>query len=191
MQGIAKKVATVGLVAGLALAACGKAPEPVSGNGFLPDAPEPAQGCGDDGYLETTIYGALEGEIRWSAESLDCEGMPRPADEGARLRFAGNAGDIRVAFIVSIPDLERGAAGTELSSNVTLIEEGSGRFFSTAGQESCWSDIKENAPLPDTPGTYAIAGTLYCIAPLIEVNGDSSVSLQEMRFAGLLDWSDE
>ncbi len=188
MQGIGKKLAITGLAT--VLAACGKAPAPASGEGFLPDAPDEAQGCGENGYLEATIYGALEGDIRWSAGSLDCEGMPRPADEGARLRFAGPAGDIRVAIIVAIPDLERGSTGSELLSNVTLIEEGSGRFFSTAGQENCWSDIAENAPLADAPGTFSVVGTLYCIAPLIEVNGDSSVSLQEMRFAGLLDWGE-
>lgn len=188
MQGFGKKTAVAGLITGLVLAACGKAPEPAAGNGFLPGAPAPAKGCGADGYMETTIYGALEGSIQWSAGSLDCEGMPRPANEGARLRFAGLAGDIRVAFVIAIPALERGVAGTELASNVTLIEESSGRFYSTAGQENCWSDIDENAPLPDTPDTFSIAGTLYCIAPLIEVNGDSSVSLQELKFVGLLDW---
>jgi hypothetical protein len=188
LQGIGKKLAAMGLAA--ALAACGKAPEPAGGDGFLPGAPEQARGCGENGYLETTIYGALEGNIRWSSGSLDCEGMPRPADAGARLRFAGLAGDIRVAFILAIPELERGSPGSELPSNVTLIEEGSGRFFSTAGQENCWSDIDENEPLPGTPDTFSIAGTLYCIAPLIEVNGDSSVSLQEMRFVGLLEWGD-
>ena len=190
MQGIGKKIALAGLIFGLALSACGKAPEPAAGNGFLPGAPAPAKGCGENGYLETTIYGVLEGSIQWSAGSLDCEGMPRPANEGARLRFAGLADDIRIAFIIAIPGLERGAPGTELPSNVTVIEEGSGRFFSTAGQENCWSDIEKNAPLPETPGTFSVVGTLYCIAPLIEVNGDSSVSLQEMKFAGLLDWGD-
>jgi hypothetical protein len=29
---------------------------------------------------------------------------------------------------------------------------------------------------------------MYCIAPLIEVNGDSSVTIDELSFSGLLDW---
>ena len=185
-----KKLAIAGLIAGMSLAGCDEAPEPESGNGLLPAAPAPAKGCGENGFLETTVFGALEGDIRWSAETLDCEGMPRPADEGARLRFAGLASNVRIAIIIAIPALERGAAARELATNVTLIEEGGGRFFSTAGQENCWADIEKNSPLPDAPDTFAIAGTLYCIAPLVEVNGNSSVSLQEMRFAGLLGWSD-
>jgi hypothetical protein len=41
----------------------------------------------------------------------------------------------------------------------------------------------------DGPGIYSIAGTLYCIAPLAEVNGDASVTVHELHFGGLLDWS--
>jgi len=36
---------------------------------------------------------------------------------------------------------------------------------------------------------YSIDGRLYCIAPLAEVNGESSLSISELSFSGLLDWS--
>ena len=75
-----------------------------------------------------------------------------------------------------------------VASNVTLIEEGSGRFFSTSGLDTCWTDVDEQVALEDPPGRYTISGTLYCITPLAEVNGDSGVSLRELKFAGLLDW---
>ena len=169
-------------------AACGKAPEPETASGLLPAAPAPAQGCGEDGFVETTLYGALEGEINWTASALNCEGMRRPDDAGARLRFAGASGDIRLAIIIAIPSLQPGQLMREMPSNVTLIEEGDGRFFSTSGNENCWTDVDAQSPLPDRPDTHSVSGTLYCITPLVEVNGDTSVSLRELRFAGLVDW---
>ena len=171
--------------------ACDRSLEPEPNQGFLPAAPPPAVGCGDGGHLLTSLYGALEGEIQWTAEMLSCEGMPRPDDAGARLRFAGTVGEFNVAIIIAMPDLEPGAAALELPSNVTLIEEGSGRFFSTAGLESCWTDVDSQELLEDSPGVYAVSGALYCIAPLGEVNGESSVSLRELQFAGLIDWGSD
>jgi len=170
-----------------AFAACGDAPEPAAEPALLPPPPAPAQGCGEHGYLRTTFYGAFDGEIDWATPTLDCEGMPRP-DAGARLRFAGDAGGLRVAIIIAVPELDRGATARELGANVTLIEEGSGRFFSTTGVGVCWTDIEQQVPVADADDLYSVSGTLYCIAPLAEVNGDSSVALTEMLFAGLLDW---
>lgn len=178
------------LAACAAVAACGGAQEPVPAP-FLPTPAAKAGGCGVSGYLRTTLYGSFEGEIDWSNDELDCEGMPRPEGAGARLRLAGTAanGVQSLAFIIAIPMLERGTTARELASNVTIIEEGSGRFFSTAGLESCWTDVDVQANIEDASDTYSITGTLYCISPLPEVNGDSSVLLRELHFNGLLDWS--
>lgn len=181
---ICGKTAVICFLAACAVvAACGGAQEPVPAP-FLPPPAAKASGCGDSGYLRTTLYGAFEGQIDWSNDELDCEGMPRPEGAGARLRFAGTApnGVQSLAFIIAMPMLERGTTATELASNVTIIEEGSGRFFSTSGLESCWTDV-------DAPNNYSITGTLYCITPLPEVNGDSSILLRELHFNGLLDWS--
>jgi len=173
-----------------AVAACGGAQEPVPAP-FLPPPAAKASGCGDNGYLRTTLYGAFEREIDWSNDELDCEGMPRPEGAGGRLRFAGIApnGVQSLAFIIAMPMLERDTTATELASNVTIIEEGSGRFFSTSGLETCWTDIDAQVNIDDASDTYSISGTLYCITPLPEVNGDSSVLLRELHFSGLLEWS--
>lgn len=146
-------------------------------------------GCGEAGYLATTLVGAVEADIGWEAADLACEGMPRPDGAGARLRFAGNAGERPIAIIIAMPGLERDRMARELESNVTLIEEGAGRFFSTASNDVCWTDVTELERDPAAADRYAIGGTLYCVAPLIEVNGTSSVTLSELRFRGRLDWS--
>ena len=179
--------AVIAATAFAGLAACSDTPEPAALPALLPAPPE-ASGCGERGYLRTSFYGEFSGPIDWSADDIDCEGMPRPQGEGARLRFAGKSNDFALAIIVALPDLERGATARELGSNVTVIEEGSGRFFSTSGLENCWTDVVEQQALDDTANVYLIEGTLYCIAPLAEINGDSSVTVRELQFGGLLDW---
>ena len=155
---------------------------------LVPPPPE-TRGCGERGYVRTSFYGEYSGPVDWSAGDLDCAGMPRPNGQGARLRFAGQSGDLAIAIIVAMPELERGSTAQELPSNVTVIEEGSGRFFSTSGLESCWTDIVSQQRIDESSDAYFIAGTLYCIAPLAEVNGDSSVTVRELQFGGELDWS--
>ena len=190
MQGIPAKTRLATLIAAAAtalLAGCGDAPEPAALAALLPPQPE-SRGCGERGYLRTAFYGAFQGPVDWKADDLDCEGMPRPEGRGARLRFAGQSGDTAIAIIVALPAVERGATARELGSNVTVIEEGSGRFFSTAGLGNCWTDVLEHADAGDGTNVFFVAGTLYCIAPLAEVNGNSSVTLRELQFGGYVDW---
>ena len=175
------------VVAATMLAACGEAPdtEPAAS-----EAEVATQfNCGRGGYLRTSLFGAVSADIDWPAPAVSCEGMPRPNALGARLRFAGHAAEIGqdLAIIIAMPGLERGATGDELQTNATVILEGSGRFFSTAADDVCWTDVLRQESLADE--RYAIGGKLYCIGPLIEVNGDASVSIPELEFSGLLDGS--
>ena len=155
----------------------------------LPAAPPGNNDCGESGFLQTELFGALVGRIDWSADVLICEGMPRPDGDGARLRFAGTVGDeYELAFIIALPGLRPGKIGKELDSKVTVIEEGAGRFFSNANQETCWTDIVELEALTGSRSQFAVRGSLYCVAPLVEVRGDSDITLGDFTFRGLLDW---
>lgn len=147
--------------------------------------------CRDDGRLQTTLFGTLSGPLDWSSDQLECSGMPRPNGAGVRLRFAGPLADAErvIAIIIAIPDLEPGSTGDELSSKITLIDEGRGRFFSTWDINNCWTDISSQEPVGETGGRVNIDGTLYCVAPLAEVNGDGSISIVELSFSGSLDWN--
>jgi hypothetical protein len=160
--------------------------------------PEPAPAaattlapCGDAGYLRGQLYGAIPVSLDWSSADLDCEGMPRPSGNGARLRFASvvAGADLQLAIIIAIPDLERGAAGYELASNVTVIEEGGGRFFNSSDLGNCLTDITIMEKLDVGADRYSIGGKLYCVSPLAEINGDSSVLIPELAFLGLVDWN--
>ena len=150
-----------------------------------------ASGCEDGGELYAELYGALSGEVEWYLDEMQCEGMPRPNGAGARLRFSGAAGDnaLPIAFIIGMPGLERGEDGVELPSNVTVIDERNARFFSTPGLNSCWTDVQAQWSVDDAGDRYRIDGVVSCIAPLPEVNGNASVTVSELRFSGILDWS--
>lgn len=147
--------------------------------------------CGDAGELQGQLYGAIAGQLEWDKHNLECSGMPRPEGRGARLRFAGTLqdSDRRIAIIIAIPELGRETLGNEYPSNVTIIEEGNGRFFSTPNLENCLTDITQLDAHDDSGDSYSLGGLLYCVSPLPEVNGESSVSVPEIRFQGLLDWS--
>ena len=152
---------------------------------------EPALLCGNEGRLSTELYGAVAVRVDWNKNDLECVGMPRPEGRGARLRFAAKPADdnLQLAIIIAIPDLERDAPLGEFSVNVTLIEEGNGRFFSTSDLNNCLTDITSMTGLDDSGDRYSISGELFCVLPLPEINGDSSVSIPKMLFSGLLDWS--
>lgn len=147
-----------------------------------------ASGCGENGALNAALFGSLETHIDWSGSDLICENMLRPGEAGVRLRFAGDVAGGRLALIVAIPGLERGTDSKELPSKVTITVEGSGRFFSTPNFDSCWTDIASLAPLAGGENLVPINGTLYCVAALGEINGDSAVSIPELTFSTIIEW---
>jgi len=157
----------------------------------LADVPLPSPDkavCDGDARVSGALYGAVAGRIDWHDE-LSCAGMPRPQGEGARLRFSGPhpSAEGTLALIVSLPGYVRGAIVDEVVSRLTVIEEGEGRFFATTDDETCWADILDASPI-DAERDRA-AGRLYCIRPLGEVNGSRAVTLSEVEFAGVIDWS--
>jgi hypothetical protein len=149
--------------------------------------------CEPGGALRGELHGAIRAGLSWAAGELSCDGMPRPDGAGARLRLAGPVdidGETRtLAFIFGIPGLARGMTGRELPTNVTLMEEGTGRFFGTRDTSGCWTDIdRQEAVGPAAPASYLVSGAVYCVTPLAELNGGSSVSFTELQFSGRLDW---
>lgn len=159
-----------------------------------PTATIPA--CAESGQFSGDLFGAIEVSVDWRNSGLECEGMPRPNQEGARLRFAGTAATnddtTELAFILAVPRLARGQTGAELPTNVTLIEEGSGTFFGTGDTESCWTDIHQHERIGNENSMkFEIAGILYCVAPLAELNGMGSVTLRDVSFAGQVNWEIE
>jgi hypothetical protein len=168
------------------LAACEPAidAEPVAAPTELTDS-----GCGENGALQTALFGSLETSVSWTGSEMQCENMLRPDNKGIRLRFAGDIEGERLALIIAIPGLTRGETAGEIPSNVTTTVEGSGRFFSTPSLESCWTDVRSQTPVSDAENTFVLSATLYCVAPLGEINGDAAVYIPELTFTTLVHWS--
>ena len=165
-----------------------------------PEVPPARGGCLQGSYFRGQLFGALAGDVAWTSESMQCEGMRRPKDAGARLRFSGvidgntvGGPEKNIAIIVALPSLLEAGAGKEQPARVTIIEEDEGRFFSTRETDVCWADIHEQTRL-GTAGTsrrYRLRGLLYCLAPVAELNGAGSVTLGDVEFSGELNWSGE
>ena len=157
-----------------------------------PAEPEPevaASTCGDAGYLRANLSGALNAELDWPDTALRCESMRRPDDRGVRLRFSGQIGKERLAIIIAVPELNVGETGTEFDSVVTITVDGSGRFFSTANLGACWIDVETNKPLNGDDGPHNVVGSLTCVGPLGEFNGDAYVDVRDLAFSGIADWN--
>ena len=148
-----------------------------------------ASTCGSTGYLRASLSGALNAEIDWRDRMLRCESMRRPDDRGVRLRLSGELRGERLAFIVALPELGAGETGSGFDSVVTITVEGSGRFFSTPNLGACWADIDRNEPLESTDGQHVVAGTLDCVGPLGEFNGDAYIDLRNTSFSSVGDWN--
>jgi len=153
-------------------------------------AAEPANfACGENGFLRTELLGAVNAELYWPRDALSCEGMPRPGGAGVRLRFAGTYDEQPITLIIALPQLERGATAKELDTRITLIPEGTGLFFSNASASHCLTEITSLEALDASSDHVAIAGTIYCVMPLVQVNDRPSVSIPKLEFRGLLDWN--
>ena len=119
--------------------------------------------CPAGASVSAQLFGAIDETIRWSAQELDCSGMPRPNNAGARLRFSGpGPGANPLALILGIPDLKKGVEGRELATNVTLIEEDEGRFYNSANLDACWTDIRQEQLDDQDDDVYRVSGKRQC-----------------------------
>jgi hypothetical protein len=138
-----------------------------------------------DGFLSGRLYGAVERAIEWRGTDMRCEGGARPDDDGFRLVFAapGDVTSDRLVFVIGITGILDGLSGSERAANVTIIDEKTGRFFSSGRQERCWTTV--TSAIGDEE-KYAIDGQLYCSGSLPSLSDTSSVSLSEFRYSGRL-----
>ena len=137
--------------------------------------------------MQARLAGAINAEFTWSGQALHCESMRRPESEGVRLRFTGSVSGERLVFILALPELDAGETNT-FDTVVTITVEGSSRFFSTANLGTCFTDVVRNERVSNAGSDYIVDGTLSCVGPLGEINGEGYADLQEMRFSGIANW---
>ena len=174
--------------AGTAPRAPGPATAMATASGTDPAAATASCALGPAGRLEGRFYGALDVDARWSGRELACDGMEKPGGQGLRLYFAGPgpAGG-RVAVLLGLAGASAALGPGERPANITVIDEGTGRFFSSAGQDRCFVDLAAVQPVPaggGRPAGHRVEGLAYCVGALPSVGDRASLTLGGLRFAG-------
>ena len=141
-----------------------------------------------DGYLRGEIFGTIQRNLVWQGDGMLCDGMPRPGNSGLRLMFSeySEQPERGLRLVIGIVDATLGETGEELTTNVTVIDQDSGLFFSAQGLERCWVTIDEQVPLSAPNHSWRIDGQLYCLGALASVDGPDSVTLGDIEFSGRL-----
>lgn len=164
---------------GLSLAGAGAAAAEQS------PGPPQAGGCNaaTGAFLAGDLHGALAGTLHWAGPGLECAGSLRPGADGVRLQFAGPLpGGGRAILILGIDSPAGDPAPGEWPLNLTIIEEGTGRFYATRGPGRCWVRLTGVSPLPGAG--FTLTGSFWCAGALPSLTDRSAVTPGEIRFTG-------
>jgi hypothetical protein len=165
-------------------------PPAVPDNVPATQTPGAAPPCGnaEEAHFSGELFGALAQRVDWRGAALECAGGLRPGGSGARLVFGGRQRDgERLLFVLGIDAVAGEIDGRERPTNVTVVDESTGRFFSSGGQGRCWTDVEASTPGDSGDASRRIRGVLYCAGALPSLNDLSSVTLGDLTFAGRLD----
>lgn len=173
-------------------AACGHA-----GNESLPPAPDgPALPSAqqalcipaNEGSLRAKLQGAIDAEFEWGAGVPHCRGGLRPGGDGVRLIYKGELpGEGPVLIVIGAGPLAAGQSARDVPVNLTIVREGTGRFFATQGDDKCAFDEVRQEPTDD-PRVYRLTGRGYCTQPARAVVGEGSVLLPRFDVTALVDF---
>ena len=182
----------------LALAACGNR-QPANATAPPASAPRTAAlaetpSClpGERGYLQASLRGALEAELRWYGSELQCEGGARPDGKGLRLSMAGSlAGDgrrLRLVFGIAARPGEN--AQRAVPTNITAIVENGNRVYATLGDDKCAVEALQQQPLADTISSngmrsYRVAARGYCVDPATTLDGRARLYINRFDLAAI------
>jgi len=148
-------------------------------------------GClpGGNGYLRARIRGALNLDIDWHNNEIECDGGPRPNGSGLRMSFAGpqHADGRRLRMVFGVSEAKEGAQGRELPTNLTVIFEGEQRLYATRGDDRCTVDKLEQERLGALGGprrSYRIVASGFRISPASTLDGKGRILVTRFDFAG-------
>lgn len=170
--------------------AAGPAPSAAPAGIGSKNVPHPA-GClpAGNGYLRARIRGALNLDIDWHNNEIECDGGPRPNGSGLRMSFAGpqHADGRRLRMVFGVSEAKEGSQGRELPTNLTVIFEGEQRLFATRGDDRCTVDKLEQERLGALGGprrSYRVIASGFCISPASTLDGKGRILVTRFDFAG-------
>ena len=141
----------------------------------------------DEGSLHARLKGALDAEIDWAGGVPQCKGGLRPDGDGVRLIYKGNLPEGPLLVVIGIGPLRAGESARDVPVNLTLVREGTGRFFATQGNDKCAMDEVRQEPAGE-PQVYRLTGRGYCIQPARAVGGEGAVLMSRFDVMALVDY---
>jgi hypothetical protein len=145
----------------------------------------------DRGFLRARLQGDIDADIDWSADSPQCRGGRRPSGDGIRLLYKGGDGAHGTLLIVlGAGPLGAGENARNVPVNLTVVREGSGRFFATQGDDKCAFDEVKQEPLPAGKGQYLLTGRGFCTQPARALGGDGSVLMSRFDVEAIVDYNE-
>jgi hypothetical protein len=136
------------------------------------------------------MRGASNMDIDWHDADMQCDGGPRPGQQGLRLTFAGPAhgGAHKLRFVFGIATAPGVRSAHNVPANVTVIFEGEHKLFSTAGDGKCTIDEFSEQPLAsqDQSRIRRLSARGFCVAPANALAGASALLLSRFDFAGAI-----
>lgn len=149
-----------------------------------------------DGYLRARLRGAMDMDLAWRNDEMECTGGTRPDGSGLRVSIAGPAQSDgrRMRFVFGISASAEGVAAKALPTNVTVIFEGEQRMYATRGDDKCTSDDlaqRRVGTLGGSPRTWRIEVRGFCTEPAASLVNDSRLLLTSFDFAGQVVFDEE
>ena len=194
LQHVLRKIFNViGIIVVLALAIwpfIQTVPEPYAATGSpgaWPTVDEPKPCLLDkSGYLSVEIYGSLAKQLDLKGDKLRCIGKLDALNSRSRLAFfiGPDSAGTNLVFVIGLEGIDKQVNQSGVPSNLTVLDQDNGLFFSTQGVGRCWTDLtltqlnNHNAP------TYRAEGELYCSGAIAQIQGPGSITISNFHFAG-------
>ena len=153
-----------------------------------PVAPVAPASCleSGDGYFRARLAGAIEANIDWPNSGTQCEGESKNAPPGVRLSFQRvPSGASDLLFVIGLSGVREGRPGREMRANLTIIVQGTDRFFGTLGDSRCTVDSLSQRRLSSAK-VYRVEARGFCTQPAHAVRGDGAVLVSTFEFAGVV-----
>lgn len=144
---------------------------------------------GGGGRLQMDLSGDFEAALDWGNEGTRCDGGPRPEGDALRLMFSRD--DDALLIVIGVTGLARGATGTGLLANVTVVRQGLGLFYGTLGADACIVAVDVNKPEDSLADAWRVSGRGRCAAGIEAIGRDAEIRIAPFEFTGLAYWAEQ
>lgn len=169
--------------------------------GAMPTPQAARSGCleSGDGALQAELRGAMQVDLAWRNDQMECEGGPRPGGGGIRVMIAGPvtatagaaAGQLRFIFGIDLHDTASGIAQA-LPTNLTVIAAGGQQLYATRGDDKCAVETLQRTPLSSSGGKVErVKVRGYCTGPASDLSDSTRLLVPTFSFTALVRNGDE